>query len=252
MHWVFQSSNLHGNVVLNFRHNAIDDLAAFARGYHQSGKRLAAMLASSSGYSDFDGYPILFLYRHALELYMKTIVYRGAQLLHLLDIERTSTSKLFNSHRLSLLLPGVKAVFERIEETWETETAGIRNFNEFEELVRGIEELDPESYSFRYPTNTKGQAALNHHTLVNAVGFSGNMDPILDLLDGAVTGLYEAFDSAAEAHIESDSSAFRDWFQSYLADEWDRQIEADAAAGKLDHLAREALAEHKAGRTKPL
>ena len=50
----------------------------------------------------------------------------------------------------------------------------------------------------------------------------------------------------------SEFAALRDWFQSYLGDEWDKQIEADAKAGKLDHLAREALAEHKAGRTKPL
>ena len=50
----------------------------------------------------------------------------------------------------------------------------------------------------------------------------------------------------------SELAALRDWFQSYLADEWDRQIEADAESGKLDHLAGEAIAEHKAGRTKPL
>jgi len=50
----------------------------------------------------------------------------------------------------------------------------------------------------------------------------------------------------------SELAALRDWFQSYLADEWDRQIEADAEAGKLDELARKALAEHKAGRTTPL
>ena len=47
-------------------------------------------------------------------------------------------------------------------------------------------------------------------------------------------------------------AALRDWFQPYLSDEWDKQIEADAKAGKLDHLARQALADHKAGRTKPL
>ena len=35
-------------------------------------------------------------------------------------------------------------------------------------------------------------------------------------------------------------------------DAWDRQIEADAKAGKLDKLWEEALEEIKAGRTKPL
>jgi len=35
-------------------------------------------------------------------------------------------------------------------------------------------------------------------------------------------------------------------------DAWDRQIEADAKAGRLDHLWAEAMEDIKAGRTKPL
>ncbi len=35
-------------------------------------------------------------------------------------------------------------------------------------------------------------------------------------------------------------------------DDWDRQIEADAKAGRLDHLWGEAMEDIKAGRTKPL
>jgi hypothetical protein len=205
MHWVFQSENWHGNVVFNFRHDPIDDLAPFAAGYHEAGKRLAGILAASTGYRDFDGYPILFLYRQALELYMKAIVYRGAQLLGLLDMGTLDTSKLLKVHRLSLLLPGVKAVFDGVAWTWDPKTAGVSTFEEFAELVRGIEELDPDSYNFRYPTNTKGQATLNHHTIVSPIGFSRNMDPILELLDAAVTGLSEEFDAAAEARFELQS-----------------------------------------------
>ncbi len=44
----------------------------------------------------------------------------------------------------------------------------------------------------------------------------------------------------------------RDWFRKYDAEEWDRQIEEDVRAGKLDKLADEALADHKAGRTRAL
>lgn len=36
---------------------------------------------------------------------------------------------------------------------------------------------------------------------------------------------------------------FRQWFAEYDGDRWDAQIEADAEAGQLDELAREALAE---------
>jgi len=62
----------------------------------------------------------------------------------------------------------------------------------------------------------------------------------------------EQVESDIMALSRSELAALRDWFQAYLADEWDKQIEADAKAGKLDRLGREALAEHKAGRTKPL
>jgi len=47
-------------------------------------------------------------------------------------------------------------------------------------------------------------------------------------------------------------AAFRDWFREYDSDEWDRQIEEDIRAGKLDALAEEAIAEYNAGRTSEL
>ncbi len=45
-------------------------------------------------------------------------------------------------------------------------------------------------------------------------------------------------------------AAFREWFAKYDADAWDRQIESDVRAGKLDRLAAEALAAHDRGQTK--
>ena len=46
--------------------------------------------------------------------------------------------------------------------------------------------------------------------------------------------------------------AFRRWFREYDSDEWDRQIEEDVRAGRLDKLAEEALAEHRAGKSKEI
>ena len=45
---------------------------------------------------------------------------------------------------------------------------------------------------------------------------------------------------------------FRDWFVKFDADEWDRQIESDIQAGKLDKLAAKALSEHKRGESRAL
>ena len=45
---------------------------------------------------------------------------------------------------------------------------------------------------------------------------------------------------------------FRRWYAEFDAAVWNRQLEADAGAGTLDQLAEEALAEHRAGRSRPL
>ena len=45
---------------------------------------------------------------------------------------------------------------------------------------------------------------------------------------------------------------FRAWFAEFDAQAWDRQIEADSEAGKLNRLIEESQAEHKAGKSRPL
>ncbi len=44
----------------------------------------------------------------------------------------------------------------------------------------------------------------------------------------------------------------RVWLAEYEERAWDEQIEQDVRAGRLDALAERALAEHRAGRTRPL
>ena len=51
---------------------------------------------------------------------------------------------------------------------------------------------------------------------------------------------------------KKDLVRFRKWFAEYDAQVWDRQLEADVAAGRLEALVREAKRDHRAGRTKAL
>lgn len=44
----------------------------------------------------------------------------------------------------------------------------------------------------------------------------------------------------------------REWFLEQDWQAWDAQIEADAAAGKLDSMVAEAQAEYRAGRSRKL
>lgn len=49
-----------------------------------------------------------------------------------------------------------------------------------------------------------------------------------------------------------DLTAFARWFEEYLADAWDKRIEADIRTGRLDEAGHRADAGFEAGRCKPL
>ena len=45
---------------------------------------------------------------------------------------------------------------------------------------------------------------------------------------------------------------FREWFAEFDTQVWDRQIESDSAAGKLDRLIEESMADHRTNKSRPL
>jgi hypothetical protein len=49
-----------------------------------------------------------------------------------------------------------------------------------------------------------------------------------------------------------DLAKFRAWFIEFDHLLWDKQIEADSKAGKLDRLISEALADYKAGKAREI
>ena len=57
----------------------------------------------------------------------------------------------------------------------------------------------------------------------------------------------KSIEKAVELLPPSDLAEFRGWFAKYDAAAWDKQIEQDAATGKFDGLAAEALADYHAG-----
>ena len=58
----------------------------------------------------------------------------------------------------------------------------------------------------------------------------------------------EEIEQAVQDLSPEQLAAFRAWFAAFDAAIWDRKIEADAAAGRLDALAREALDDLHQGR----
>jgi hypothetical protein len=62
----------------------------------------------------------------------------------------------------------------------------------------------------------------------------------------------ETIERAIEQLPSEELAKLRRWFLEFDAAAWDAQIEADAAAGKFDALAEEALAEYRTGRAREM
>ncbi len=61
-------------------------------------------------------------------------------------------------------------------------------------------------------------------------------------------GSVNEIEQAVRLLSEAELAMFRAWFAEFDAEAWDRRIEADVRAGRLDALADEALEDLRAGR----
>ncbi len=62
----------------------------------------------------------------------------------------------------------------------------------------------------------------------------------------------EDLEKAVEQLAPRELARFRAWFEAFDAAQFDLAIERDARAGKLDAYADEAIAAHRAGRSRDL
>ncbi len=62
----------------------------------------------------------------------------------------------------------------------------------------------------------------------------------------------QTIEQAIQKLPAKDLAEFRRWFTQFDEAAWDAQIEADAAAGKFDALAAEAVAEYVNGKAREL
>jgi hypothetical protein len=62
----------------------------------------------------------------------------------------------------------------------------------------------------------------------------------------------EELESAVASLSAQELSHFSKWFEEFMADQWDRKIEADILEGRLDAAGKRADDDFDAGRCKPL
>jgi len=62
----------------------------------------------------------------------------------------------------------------------------------------------------------------------------------------------EQLEQQVQSLSKEELAQFREWFLEFDWAMWDRQLERDVAAGKLDGLADKALRDHALGKSTPV
>ena len=140
-----------------------------------------------------DMHPIVFLYRHALEVYLKSILVFGNGVLLInkrpsANIERILGCK----HDLRGMLPGAKSIFDLIDcsDIWIPPT--FSSFADVERVVGAFDEIKHDA--FRYPVDRAGSKELLEEPLCfNALVFAEKAEALMELLQKAAKRSDEAF-----------------------------------------------------------
>jgi hypothetical protein len=194
--------NKYSNTVLNWHREPEKEFHLYGEAFWNAARNLLQNDALDKlPIASFDASVIVYLYRHALELFLKEILIgRGGELIDPRPSAETVTNK---GHSLTKLLPDVRRIF--VECGWD-KTFGSKaavTFDDFAAIVEEFERADPSSFSFRYPVKKDLTAALDGHFTFSVRKFALTMDEVLNTLSGACDCFTEIADSRAEAAYEA-------------------------------------------------
>jgi hypothetical protein len=155
----------------------------YAEGYKRAADLLVQHVADTQSNQDYLIYPIVFLYRQALEIALKHLLYKGSLLLD-------RDSGIPKQHRLVPVWQQCRAI---IEEVW---PEGPRDeLDSVGEILHQFDYRDPVSTVFRYPVDTSGRASLPVNERINIRNFSQVANRVFSLVDAAGSGVSEYLQS---------------------------------------------------------
>ena len=146
-----------------------DTFHLYADGFFDAGHQLAKSMLRSEGKVDLNVYPLVYLYRHGVELALKQLamsfgeIFRGdpeSELEGLKGNERHSIKKLWNRVK-----PNIESAIDLAGP--DPEFPGDVPVQEVDEILEELHQYDPGGVVFRYPTSIKGDPHLADVEYIN-------------------------------------------------------------------------------------
>ncbi|HCP5802507.1 TPA: hypothetical protein OEI51_004771 [Escherichia coli] len=179
-------SDWHNNACLNYMP---DHGTAYTEGYRRAADILINHIDESGRDQDFLVYPVLFLYRHHLELLIKQII--GLALALAEDPDKHQYKK--DDHNLNNLWPLAQKLILEVDDSYRPS-----DFKIVKEVVKALHQADERATDFRYARRNDGTRSLEGIHYVNPRRFGEKMGEASDLLDGVDNGLRYLLDCKAE------------------------------------------------------
>ncbi len=182
--WGF-NDDLQSNACLNWHWDPFDP---YSRGYRKAADILATYVVKNHRDQDMLVYPILFLYRHYIELKLKEITHYGSMLLE-------GSKGIPQGHDLNELWLEARKVLERIEPE-----VPIEDLDNFESGLNQLVKMDRFSTAFRYPEDKKGKPSLPQVYHINIRNVQEVMARLCSFLDACTSHIDHLRDCQAELY----------------------------------------------------
>lgn len=163
---------------------------AMPEAYKESGDFLVeALLQGGDGtHPDRFLFPILYLYRHAVELKLKELIYLGIRL----ELEDLSTiEETLQAHALYPLWNRVSKVLKQF---WPN--GDVSELGAVESIICTLHETDKDGQHLRYSKSKDGEKFThNMPPQIDLLNMRTVIDGLWNLLDGSASGLIDALDN---------------------------------------------------------
>ena len=178
---------------LHFSGTPENEFGYYGEAFHEAARVLTRSIARRRGRKMADVLPVLFLYRHAIELSAKAVIISGNHLMSLTGHGRPQ-NEVFDDfkkwkHRLVPLLPSIEQVFNFANWEWFWPNSEIETFADVKTVLKDLELLDPNSFTFRYPTNLQGVRSAQVDIQFGLMTAINVLDALTEALQTSVFGL---------------------------------------------------------------
>lgn len=167
-----------------------DAWTGYSEGYWRAADLLVQHSLENQSCQDFLVYPVVFLYRQALEVTLKHLLHIGNQLLN-------RSSAIPMQHQLLPLWQRCRTI---LEEIWPEGAKG--DLDAVESILREFDARDPRSTTFRYPVQKDGSVSLPDSERIDLRNLSEVANRTYAILDACGTGVNELLQSKWESESQ--------------------------------------------------